>query len=102
MLSYDTLIDLSLCLFCFFFVSSRRRHTRCALVTGVQTCTLPISHPAFADYMQAYGEGGLRADGLGSIDHLARLYWYTVEFGLMRHGDDLRLYGAGIDRKSVV
>src|SRR3546814_1577867 len=30
------------CLFCFFF-SSRRRHTRCALVTGVQTCALPIS-----------------------------------------------------------
>src|SRR3546814_10733958 len=29
--------------FCFFFFSSRRRHTRCALVTGVQTCALPIS-----------------------------------------------------------
>src|SRR3546814_7881866 len=34
-------------LFCFFF-SSRRRHTRCALVTGVQTCALPISGPRFA------------------------------------------------------
>src|SRR3546814_1891986 len=31
-----------LCIFCFFFFSSRRRHTRCALVTGVQTCALPI------------------------------------------------------------
>src|SRR3546814_8614308 len=31
------------CLFLFFFFSSRRRHTRCALVTGVQTCALPIS-----------------------------------------------------------
>src|SRR3546814_999442 len=32
--------------FCvFFFFSSRRRHTRCALVTGVQTCALPISPP---------------------------------------------------------
>src|SRR3546814_10473806 len=31
-----------LCVFLFFF-SSRRRHTRCALVTGVQTCALPIS-----------------------------------------------------------
>src|SRR3546814_3739652 len=30
-------------LFLFFFFSSRRRHTRCALVTGVQTCALPIS-----------------------------------------------------------
>src|SRR3546814_18090590 len=46
--------------------------------------------------MQAYGEGGLRADGMGSIDHLARLSWYKVELVLMRHGDDLRLYGAGI------
>src|SRR3546814_15517614 len=33
----------SLCLWCLFFFSSRRRHTRCALVTGVQTCALPIS-----------------------------------------------------------
>src|SRR3546814_7619225 len=35
-------------LFCFFFFSSRRRHTRCALVTGVQTCALPILDPALA------------------------------------------------------
>src|SRR3546814_20102634 len=36
---------ISICFFCFvfFFFSSRRRHTRCALVTGVQTCALPIS-----------------------------------------------------------
>src|SRR3546814_2894859 len=34
---------------CFFFFSSRRRHTRCALVTGVQTCALPISRSAFSD-----------------------------------------------------
>src|SRR3546814_6637656 len=32
------------CMFCVYF-SSRRRHTRCALVTGVQTCALPISRP---------------------------------------------------------
>src|SRR3546814_9427400 len=37
---------LYLYLFCFFFFSSRRRHTICALVTGVQTCALPISDPA--------------------------------------------------------
>jgi phenylalanine-4-hydroxylase len=55
-----------------------------------------LAHPVFADYMQAYGAGGLRADGLDAIDHLARLYWYTVEFGLIRQGDALRLYGAGI------
>ena len=55
-----------------------------------------LVHPVFADYMQAYGEGGLRAARLGMIDALARLYWYTVEFGLIRDGDDLKLYGAGI------
>lgn len=55
-----------------------------------------LAHPVFADYMQAYGKGGLRADGLGAIDRLARLYWYTVEFGLIRQQGALRLYGAGI------
>ncbi|MBW8754381.1 MAG: phenylalanine 4-monooxygenase [Sphingomonadales bacterium] len=55
-----------------------------------------LANPVFADYMQAYGQGGLRADGLGAIERLARLYWYTVEFGLVRQGDALRLYGAGI------
>jgi phenylalanine-4-hydroxylase len=55
-----------------------------------------LANPVFADYMQAYGEGGRRAAALGVIDRLARLYWYTVEFGLVRSGDGLRLYGAGI------
>lgn len=52
--------------------------------------------PIFADYMQAYGQGGLRAMQYGSIHRLARLYWYTVEFGLIRDGSQLKLYGAGI------
>ncbi|WP_165191444.1 phenylalanine 4-monooxygenase [Caulobacter soli] len=55
-----------------------------------------LADPVFADYMQAYGEGGLRALGYGSLANLARLYWYTVEFGLIREGGDLKLYGAGI------
>jgi len=46
--------------------------------------------------MQAYGQGGLRAMQYGAIDKLARLYWYTVEFGLIRSGDTLNIYGAGI------
>jgi phenylalanine-4-hydroxylase len=52
--------------------------------------------PIFADYMQAYGQGGLRAIQHGSIHRLARLYWYTVEFGLVRDTTGLKLYGAGI------
>lgn len=55
-----------------------------------------LANPVFADYMQAYGRGGLRADGLGAIAKLARLYWYTVEFGLIATDEGLRLYGAGI------
>jgi len=55
-----------------------------------------LSDPVFADYMQAYGEGGLRAGSLGALKRLARLYWYTVEFGLVRHPQGLRLFGAGI------
>jgi len=55
-----------------------------------------LAHPVFADYMEAYGKGGLRAEGLGALDHLARLYWYTVEFGLIETPKGLRLYGSGI------
>ena len=59
-----------------------------------------LTHPVFADFMAAYGEGGLRSLEFGALDHLARLYWYTVEFGLMkapRDGDGgFRIYGAGI------
>jgi phenylalanine-4-hydroxylase len=55
-----------------------------------------LTDPVFADYMQAYGEGGLRAQGLGRLANLARLYWYTVEFGLLETAEGLRIYGAGI------
>ena len=55
-----------------------------------------LTDPVFADYMQAYGAGGLRALGLDHLHHLARLYWYTVEFGLMRTPGGLKIYGAGI------
>ena len=55
-----------------------------------------LANPVFADYMQAYGEGGLRAVRLGAIERLARLYWHTVEFGLIDEGEGLRIYGSGI------
>lgn len=55
-----------------------------------------LMNPAIADYIQAYGEGGLRAQRLGKLDNLARVYWYTVEFGLLQQSDGLRIYGAGI------
>jgi phenylalanine-4-hydroxylase len=52
--------------------------------------------PVYADYMQAYGAGGLKAAQLDSLKHLARLYWYTVEFGLIVAPEGLRVYGAGL------
>lgn len=55
-----------------------------------------LADPVFADYMQAYGRGGLRSMQYGSLKKLARLYWYTVEFGLIREPAGLRIYGAGI------
>lgn len=55
-----------------------------------------LMHPVIADYIQAYGQGGLRAQRLGVLPLLARVYWYTVEFGLVQEPEGLRIYGAGI------
>jgi phenylalanine-4-hydroxylase len=55
-----------------------------------------LFNPVFADYMQAYGEGGLKAQRRNALELLARLYWYTVEFGLIDTAHGLRVYGAGI------
>ncbi|MBR0552656.1 phenylalanine 4-monooxygenase [Stakelama marina] len=55
-----------------------------------------LADPRFADYLEAYGRGGLRALELGALKQLARLYWYTVEFGLIEEEEGLRIYGSGI------
>ena len=55
-----------------------------------------LTDPVFADYMAAYGRGGLRAMQRGQLANLARLYWYTVEFGLLQTPQGVRIYGAGI------
>jgi len=55
-----------------------------------------LVNPVFADYMVAYGKGGLKALKLGALEKLSRLYWYTVEFGLIRTKAGLRIYGSGI------
>ncbi len=55
-----------------------------------------LFNPVFADYMQAYGVGGLKAGDLDACELLARLYWHTVEFGLISTPLGLRAYGAGI------
>ncbi len=55
-----------------------------------------LANPTYSDFMQAYGRGGQRAMRLGRLKNLARLYWYTVEFGLIRSPAGLRIFGAGI------
>lgn len=57
-----------------------------------------LLNPVFADYMQAYGCGGVKAHGISAdaLAGLTRLYWYTVEFGLIREDAGLRIYGSGI------
>ena len=57
-----------------------------------------LMNPVFADYMQAYGRGGVKAHGIGpeALVNLTRLYWYTVEFGLIQQKNGLRIYGSGI------
>jgi phenylalanine-4-hydroxylase len=55
-----------------------------------------LFNPIFADHMQEYGKGGLKAMHLGGLDMLARLYWYTIEFGLIKNEKGLRAFGAGI------
>lgn len=57
-----------------------------------------LVNPVFANYMEAYGRGGLKAMGQNAVKYLGRLYWYTVEFGLIkaRDGNGFRIYGAGI------
>lgn len=59
-----------------------------------------LMHPVMADFIQLYGEAGLRAQRIGKLTELARVYWYTVEFGLVKEKvngtEALRIYGAGI------
>jgi phenylalanine-4-hydroxylase len=57
-----------------------------------------LLNPVFADYMEAYGKGGVKAHAIGpeALVNLTRLYWYTVEFGLIDTPDGLRIYGSGI------
>ncbi len=55
-----------------------------------------LMNPVFANYMQEFGKGGVKAAGLDAIKFLDRLYWYTVEFGLIKTPDGLRIYGSGI------
>jgi phenylalanine-4-hydroxylase len=55
-----------------------------------------LAHTVFANFIQAYGAIGAHAQSPAALKMLARLYWYTVEFGLVATSRGLRAYGAGI------
>jgi phenylalanine-4-hydroxylase len=55
-----------------------------------------LANRAYSDFMVAYGKCGRRAMQLGRLHNLARLYWYTIEFGLIRSAAGLRVFSAGI------
>lgn len=54
-----------------------------------------ITHQPFADFMEAYGKLALKSNS-GNRKYLARLFWFTVEFGLINTEKGLRCYGGGI------
>lgn len=55
-----------------------------------------LMQPRYAGYIAEYGRAGLNLAGQPALSNLARLYWYTVEFGLMQTAAGLRIFGAGI------
>ncbi len=54
-----------------------------------------FTNPDFAEYSQFIGQGARKANDL-QLEQLGRLYWYTVEFGLVEEGDDIKAFGAGL------
>ncbi|MFO0895701.1 MAG: phenylalanine 4-monooxygenase [Phycisphaerales bacterium] len=52
--------------------------------------------PVFADFLQTYGKAALTTDDPDHTERLARLFWFTVEFGLIREDGRLKLYGSGL------
>jgi len=52
--------------------------------------------PTFADFLQTYGKAALTTNDPHHTERLARLFWFTVEFGLIREGGRNRLYGSGL------
>src|SRR5207249_6283688 len=84
--------------FCCFFFFQAEDGIRDRNVTGVQTCALPISlhaDPTFARFLQRIGQLALRASDPATIEQIARLFWFTVEFGLVREEGEVRLYEIG-------
>jgi phenylalanine-4-hydroxylase len=55
-----------------------------------------LAHPQLAELNRAFGAASLRASTRAEYDALIRVYWYTIEFGILHDGEALKVYGAGI------
>ena len=53
-------------------------------------------HPDFADFLQRFGQLASRAESEEAVEQMARLFWFTVEFGLVREGGQVKVYGSGL------
>lgn len=51
---------------------------------------------AFGDYLQGFGEVAARAESDEDVQRMARLFWFTVEFGLVHEGGRTKVYGSGL------
>ena len=54
------------------------------------------AHKVFADFLQRYGRVCAAIEDEGVLERLGRLFWYTVEFGLIREGNEIKVYGSGL------
>jgi phenylalanine-4-hydroxylase len=54
------------------------------------------AHPVFADFLQHYGAVCARIQDKETLERLGRLFWYTVEFGLIREDGKVKIYGSGV------
>src|SRR3546814_6266697 len=89
----DVFMFLLLCIDVFFF-SSRRRHTRCALVTGVQTCALPIC-------LLVGFVAGCGVNDIPTYDEAVKATWAQVENQYKRRADLIPNLVEVVDRKST-
>src|SRR3546814_9528378 len=91
-----------------FFFSSSRRHTICALVTGVQTCALPILRSAGRKYQDAIMAIRSVRDGTTSTNGSFMMIWEIAAPVIAKkkpayaHSFSKERFGNKIDRKSVV
>ena len=54
------------------------------------------AHPVFADFLAHYGQLCARIEDEGILERIGRVFWYTVEFGLIRQDDQVKIYGSGL------